>query len=102
MGMLSDKVLKRELAKARAKWGFMVFLFCLAYVFFALAFISIRLWLWGSAHFWALILRLSARLQETPYGGLLPRSLRDPQERERIAQLIKEHRALLAKYGWFP
>lgn len=100
--MIGGRALRARLLKARAKWGLVVFLFCLAYSFFALAFVFIRLWLWGSARFWAALLRIGDRVTGTPYERLLPRSLRDPKERERLKRLIAEHHELLRRYGWLP
>ena len=100
--MLSRGALRARRFKARARWGFVVFLFCLAYASFTLAFVTIRLWLWGSARFWAALLRIGDRVAGTPYEKLLPQAVRDPAERERLKRLIEEHQELLRRYGWLP
>jgi hypothetical protein len=84
------------------QWGLLISLFCLAYVFFAAAFISIRLWLWASAALWARALEWRAALRDSPYERLLPRSLREPGVETRLAELVQRNREILEKYGWLP
>jgi len=88
--------------KARAEWGLVVFLFCLAYLFFALAFVLVRLWLWASAAFWELALKWRGTLLGGPYERLLPRPLREEGAEERIAELIAKNHEVLERYGWLP
>jgi len=94
--------LRPTIAKARAEWALVVLLFCLAYLFFALAFVLVRLWLWASAVIWELGLKWRAALLGGPYEGLLPKPLREPGAEERIAELIAKNREVLERYGWLP
>lgn len=96
------RVWRPGLTRARLEWGFLISLFCLAYIFFAAAFISIRLWLWTSAALWEQALKWRAALYAGPYERLLPRSLREPGAEARLAELIQRNREILEKYGWLP
>jgi len=102
MGDEGRRLLKPTVAKARVEWALVVFLFCLAYVFFALAFVLIRLWLWASAIFWELALRWRAALLGGPYEKFLPKPLREPEADKRIEELIAKNREVLGRYGWLP
>jgi hypothetical protein len=90
------------MAKARVEWALVVLLFCLAYLFFALAFVLVRLWLWASAAFWELALKWRETLLGGPYERLLPRPLREEGAKERIEELIAKNREVLKRYGWLP
>lgn len=96
------RVWRPALTRARIEWFLLIFLFSLAYIFFALTFISIRLWLWASTAVWGLALRWRRAVEGGPYERLLPRPLREPGGEERLAELIVRNREILEKYGWLP
>ncbi len=96
------RVWRPSLIRARLEWRLLISLFCLAYIFFAATFISIRLWLWASAALWGRALKWRAALRNGPYERLLPRSLREPGAEERLTELILRNREILEKYGWLP
>lgn len=96
------RVWRPALTRARVEWSLLIFLFSLAYIFFALTFISIRLWLWASTAIWSLALRWREAVQGGPYERLLPRALREPGGDERLEELIVRNREILEKYGWLP
>lgn len=102
MGDEGRRLLRPRVTKARAEWGLVVFLFCLAYLFFALAFVLIRLWLWASVAVWGLVLKWRAVLLDGPYEWLLPKPLREEGAEERIAELIAKNHEVLERYGWLP
>lgn len=88
--------------KARVGWALVVTLFCFAYLFFALTFIFIRLWLWASAVTWELALKWREALLGTSGERFLPRLLREPGAEERLGDLIARNRQVLDNYGWLP
>ena len=102
MGDEGRRPLRPALAKARVEWALVVFLFCLAYFFFALTFVFVRLWLWASVAFWGFALRWRESLLGGPYERLLPRPLREPGAEDRIGDLIAKNRQVLSNYGWLP
>jgi len=102
MGDEGRRLLRPGIAKARVEWALVVFLFLLAYIFFALAFVLVRLWLWASVFFFQLALKWRATLLGGPYERLLPGPLREEEAEERLADLIAKNREVLERYGWLP
>lgn len=107
MGDDQDRLVKsyHSISKARLKWLLLVILLCLAYVFFALAFISIRAWLWGSTLFWGATLQIIGWLGEknpSLYAKLIPTVVRSTEAQKRIREVIEKNRETLEKYGWLP
>jgi len=102
MGDEGRRLLRPTVAKARVEWALVVLLFCLAYLFFAIAFVLARLWLRASVAIWELALKWREALLGGPYERLLPRPLREPGARERIEGLIAKNRKVLERYGWLP
>ncbi|HIC95353.1 TPA: hypothetical protein EYP12_01850 [Candidatus Bipolaricaulota bacterium] len=106
MGREGKRLRRPGLMRARVEWGFLIFLFILAYILFALAFISIRLWLLASTGLWRLVLcwRRAALNGHHGHGRpwLLPRALREEGAEERLEELIRRNREILERYGWLP
>jgi len=89
-------------AKVKARWLAVVALFCLAYIFFAAAFILVRLWLWGSTWLGERAIRAGAALEGTPLVRFLPRRLRTREARRRWEEQLAQNRELLCRCGWLP
>lgn len=89
-------------SRAKLRVSIVVVLFCLAYIFFAVAFILVRLWLWGSTWLGERALRIGAALEGSPLRRFLPRRVRTSEARQQWEEQLARNRELLRRCGWLP